>query len=510
MSGKKVVIIGSGINGLVAANYLSKKGFSVSVIEKNNHTGGACTYKTKIIKNQTIDYAYGATVLGMMPNFIFNETGLSKNVKIFAPKHPKLVYFPDSKESTRIYQDYKKLDKEIKNKWGEKGNLESFRMDEDKVVDFIREGCRKGETPTLEKARNSLGQALTDLWIKGSAKNLLDHYFSSDKTKIYMGMTAIESGSSSIKNNGTAFTIPLMDSGSVFNGYWGYVKGGIWQISHEITKINKKIGVHFHMSSNISSIDSNKMKISFKKENKNHEIDYDYLIFATDPITPSKILKNKDLQSKIEDNDFLGTSGKITAFFKNPVIWKESSPYKNSDSAFRFIFSNQTLSDFEKSSQSVIRNSNNYSPGYIQVYAEGAAQRVLNNKEPFDKLIFFIKNIKYGKTGDQLNHVKEKVKEIMFKYIKNTEDCVSTEFLSPRDLNQIFYFPKGNIDHMALNENQNYNDRHFSKNIKKSFYLYGDYENIFYCGAGAYPCGSVAGTTGYMCAKQLKRLIDSN
>ena len=39
---------------------------------------------------------------------------------------------------------------------------------------------------------------------------------------------------------------------------------------------------------------------------------------------------------------------------------------------------------------------------------------------------------------------------------------------------------------------------------------YGDYENIFYCGAGAYPCGSVAGTTGYMCAKQLKRLIDSN
>ena len=357
MSGKKVVIIGSGINGLVAANYLSKKGFSVSVIEKNNHTGGACTYKTKIIENQTIDYAYGATVLGMMPDFIFNETGLSKNVKIFAPKHPKLVYFPDSKVSTRIYQDYKKLDKEIKNKWGEKGNLESFRMDEDKVVDFIREGCRKGETPTLEKARNSLGQALTDLWIKGSAKNLLDHYFSSDKTKIYMGMTAIESGSSSIKNNGTAFTIPLMDSGSVFNGYWGYVKGGIWQISHEITKINKKIGVHFHMSSNISSIDSNKMKISFKKENKNYEIDYDYLIFATDPITPSKILKNKDLQTKIEDNDFLGTSGKITAFFKNPVIWKENSPYKNSDSAFRFIFSNQTLSDFEKSSQSVIKNS---------------------------------------------------------------------------------------------------------------------------------------------------------
>ena len=45
MNTKKVVIIGSGINGLVAANYLSKEGFSVSIIEKNNHTGGACTFK---------------------------------------------------------------------------------------------------------------------------------------------------------------------------------------------------------------------------------------------------------------------------------------------------------------------------------------------------------------------------------------------------------------------------------------------------------------------------------
>ena len=68
-------------------------------------------------------------------------------------------------------------------------------------------------------------------------KNLLDHYFTSDKTKIYMGMTCIESGASSIHNKGTAFTIPLMDSGSIFDGYWGYVKGGIWKIIDEISEI---------------------------------------------------------------------------------------------------------------------------------------------------------------------------------------------------------------------------------------------------------------------------------
>ncbi len=60
-----------------------------------------------------------------------------------------------------------------------------------------------------------------------------------------MGMTVIESGPASIYDPGTAFTIPLMDSGSVFNGYWGYVKNGIWKISENLTDINKNLGVKF-------------------------------------------------------------------------------------------------------------------------------------------------------------------------------------------------------------------------------------------------------------------------
>ena len=39
---KNVVIIGAGINGLVASNYLQKNNFNVFLIEKNDHVGGAC------------------------------------------------------------------------------------------------------------------------------------------------------------------------------------------------------------------------------------------------------------------------------------------------------------------------------------------------------------------------------------------------------------------------------------------------------------------------------------
>ena len=77
---KKIVIIGSGINGLVASNYLAKENYDVTVIEKNSYTGGACIKDSAVIENKVIDFAYGPTVLGMMPDFIFSETGLDKSI----------------------------------------------------------------------------------------------------------------------------------------------------------------------------------------------------------------------------------------------------------------------------------------------------------------------------------------------------------------------------------------------------------------------------------------------
>lgn len=60
---KKVVIVGGGINGLVAANYLSKDGFSVSIIEKNPIVGGACTFRTKKLETKPLTLLMGLPFL---------------------------------------------------------------------------------------------------------------------------------------------------------------------------------------------------------------------------------------------------------------------------------------------------------------------------------------------------------------------------------------------------------------------------------------------------------------
>ena len=494
---KKIIIVGSGINGLVAANYLIKEGYEVTIIEKKEITGGACIKDSVEIENKKIDFAYGATVLGMMPDFIFKETGLINKVDGFYPKTPKLVYFQGEQNSTKIFQGYNELEKELSEKWDEKGRISDFRNDENKVISFIHKLYKEAISPSLELANKILGEELTELWISGSAKNLLDHYFTSDKTKLYMGMTVIESGPASIHDPGTAFTIPLMDSGSVYNGYWGYVKFGIWKITEYLTKINNDLGVKFHLKSSIREVNTFSKVVYFTKEDKELKIAYDHIIFATDPVTPSKLIKDFDV--KKVDLDLIGTSGKVTAFFKNPVKWKDSNNYSDS---FRFIFSTDTLNKFEDASQNSLKNKGDYFPGFIQIYPDGSAQRTMNNNENFDKLIFFTKNISFNKKAEDLEKIKEQIISTVLPYIENSDDLVYSKFLTPKDLNETFLFPKGNIDHSTMTGQQNFDKRTFSSK-SENFYSYYDYKSVYYCGAGSFPCGSVAGTPGYMCSKQI-------
>ena len=42
MKKTKILIVGAGINGLVAANYLQKSGADITLIDQSDKVGGAC------------------------------------------------------------------------------------------------------------------------------------------------------------------------------------------------------------------------------------------------------------------------------------------------------------------------------------------------------------------------------------------------------------------------------------------------------------------------------------
>jgi phytoene dehydrogenase-like protein len=195
--------------------------------------------------------------------------------------------------------------------------------------------------------------------------------------------------------------------------------------------------------------------------------------------------------------------------FKNPIRWKFGSDTNDSDAAFRFVFSVSSIDEYEEATLKVLDDSTDYAPGFMQVYCEGAAMRHLNHAEPFDRLAVFFKNLSLGEHGADLSNVETQVREKLFEHIENPQDCVWTRLLTPKDLQQLFHFPGGNLDHTMLTGGQTFFDRTYADDPATSFYRFGSLDNVYLCGSGTYPCGSVAGTAGYMCAQQLLRHIET-
>lgn len=501
MSERRVVVIGAGINGLVAAWYLRQAGYAVTILERATRAGGACVSEVATINGRTQHYALGASVLGLMQDFVFHETGLSQRVQTFVPEHAKRVHFPDAAASAWIYRDPNELQRELAAKWGESGNVAGFRADEAKVVAYLQEGYRAAVPPTLETAEKRLGTELTRLWITGSGADLLNHYFTSEHTKVYMGMTITESGPVSLHEPYSAFTLPLMDSGSIFDGYYGFVNPGLWRVTEELAAIDGEAGVDVRLASTVAAVDSERRVVRYTRGDREEIAHFDDLVFATDPVTAARLVGDPAIVGSVEQMRMLGSSGKLTLCFQRPVRWKDESA--STASAFRFIFSVDTVARFEEATLRVAAGDTDYEPGYIQIYCEGAAMRELGVHEPFDRLTLFFKNMALGRRGDALSHVEAAVKALVLEHIENPEDCVWSRLLAPRDLQQLFLFPGGNLDHTMLVGGQTFFDRQFSAAPRTDFYRFGGMPNVWYCGAGAYPCGSIAGTPGYMCARQL-------
>jgi len=297
-----------------------------------------------------------------------------------------------------------------------------------------------------------------------------------------------------------------MDSGSIFDGYYGFVRDGIWRVTEELGALNRELGVDLRLASSVSHIDTESGTVEYRHDGASTTVEVDHLVLATDPVTAARLVGVGPLLHDVEQKRFLGTSGKLTLFFRKPVRWLDETDGAGArDTAFRFIFSVDSIADFEAATLRVLNAEVDYEPGYVQIYGEGASMRQLGLVEPFDRLTLFFKNMALGQRGDALPDVEAAVKAQVLARVANREDCVWSRLVSPRDLQHLFLFPGGNLDHTMLVGGQTFHDRQFSADPETRFYQFGGLPNVSYCGSAASPCGSIAGTPGYMCARELIR-----
>jgi phytoene dehydrogenase-like protein len=500
----KVAIIGAGINGLVAANYLRRAGVEVTIFEKKAVAGGACAAETISFNGVEYRYASGASVLGFMQNFVYRETGLAERLTAITPEHEEVVYFEGEESKCCLSEDVVERAATVRSQWGETGDVAAFHKDLEHVVEFLCQGFKNAVVPTIEDARRVLGSELTRVWITGTARDLLSKYFTSEKMRIFYAIDVVESGPVSLDSPFSAFSIALMATGTVFDGKWGFVRGRIWKLIETLIEVNNELGVRLITGTEVLEVVSEPLNVVFKRDGMPEErLQFDRVIFATDPVSASKICNQSNLIETASDKEIIGTSGKLIMFFSEPVSWKFNEENRTDfDMAFKFIISAKTLDELQASAEASLHGED-YAPAFSEIYCEGAAMRKFGDNPNHDVISVFIKHLAFGQPGRSLPAVQQKVEQQVLAFIQNQDSFLGSVLLTPRDLQSKFDFPAGNIDHIELCDKQTYFARNWSASPAENFYQFGDDERILYCAAGSYPCGSIAGTAGFMCARQL-------
>lgn len=503
---RRVLVVGAGINGLVAANTLRRGGADVLLLEKKDKPGGACTVEWLPFEDgKKYPVPTGASVFGMMQDFVFEETGLSKRIQTYRSPRPKMVYFGQETTPLYLHEDADAYAAEARTKWDETGDVVGYGRDLATVREFLLGGIRDAATPRWETAVQVLGQEMAERWIRGSAEALFAHYFTADRTKIFESQPVTEAGPVGLDEPGSAFNVAVMSIGSVMGGYWGFVNGGLWRLPLALADLNADVGVDQRLSAEILSLDPKSRSVRFASEGRETTETFDAIFFATDPVTAARITGDASLRKSVEGKRYLGSSGKMVLVFREPIRWKDLPEDPELEATVRYFYVPETWKDFQRSNGAVARGETDYAPCHFQIYVEGAAMRRMGWSEPFDYLAIFFKDMGLGAKGADLPAVKADVERRILSRVANPQALVGTKLFTPRDLQETFFFPEGNIDHLELCDGQSFLARSFSTDPAENFYRFGNFDGLFYCGAGGYPSGSVAGTVGSMAARQWLR-----
>jgi hypothetical protein len=138
------------------------------------------------------------------------------------------------------------------------------------------------------------------------------------------------------------------------------------------------------------------------------------------------------------------------------VSWKFNEENKTDfDMAFKFIIGAKTLDELEASAKASLHGED-YAPAFSEIYCESAAMRKFGDNPNHDVISVFIKHLAFDQPGSSLPAVQRKVEQQVLAFIQNPDSFLGSVLLTPRDLQNKFDFPGGNIDHIELCDKQTY------------------------------------------------------
>lgn len=287
---KSTIVIGGGLGGLCSGIRLLNKGYSVTLLEKNEKLGG----KINIIKNDEFKFDLTASILMTPKSYIdiFKESGKDYNDYFKIQKlDPIYKVFYHDKTCCNYYSDTNKMISELESL--QKGLSTDFYK-------FLYKSYNKyhiSQNKILNQPMIDLKEIINLSFIKNMCKvnplsstsKYIDRLIPNEKLKNYLIFTSMYIGVNPYTSSNIYTLIPAI---SHMYGLW-YIKGGMYEYVKALEKLFIDLGGKIITNCEVSKIiiQGNKVK---GVEIENKIINGDLVICNADyPYVINKLLNNK-------------------------------------------------------------------------------------------------------------------------------------------------------------------------------------------------------------------------
>ena len=255
---KTALVIGAGVGGTATAARLAHAGFKVTVLEKNDFTGGRCSllhYQAEDGGAYRFDQGPSLLLLPRLFHQTFEELGTSledEGVELRKCEPNYRIWFGDG-EQFELSSDLALMKKEVE-KWEGKDGYERY-------LQYLQESGRhyelsvehvllKNFTSLKSMLRLSFLRHLLVLHPFESIWTRASKYFWTERLRrvftfgsMYMGMSPFDAPG----------TYSLLQYTELAEGIW-YPVGGFWSVVQAVVKVGERMGVEYRLNAAVERV----------------------------------------------------------------------------------------------------------------------------------------------------------------------------------------------------------------------------------------------------------------
>jgi phytoene dehydrogenase-like protein len=507
-----VIIIGAGHNGLVAAGYLARAGKKVVVLEQRDRVGGACTLEEPFPGYTMSPCAY---VVSLLRPEIIRDLELHRYGFEAYVKDPQMfVPFPDGNylffrpSTQKTVEDIARFSEHDAKAYPE------FLRFFDRASEILKPVLLEEPPSVADLAARFRGEdeEIYGRLMFGNLYDMLADYFETDYVRAaYAGQGVIGSFIGP-KTPGSVYVLWHHMFGEVNgeHGCWGYVRGGMGQISFAMAASAEAHGAVICTNTPVKKILVHNGRAEGVRLENGEELRADAVLANTDP--------------KRTFLEFCTDAGLGPKFLKRISQFKTESAVIKINVALKELPSFTCLPGTGPALQHCGSLEISPTPDYVQEAFEDAARGELS-KKPYVEgymqsatdpsvappgrhtISMFTQYAPYHLKGREWNdEVKNEMADraiaAVTEFAPNFADAVIDRvILSPVDIEQRYGLPNGNIFQGEITPDQIFSLRPTPECARYRTPI----EGLYLCGSGVHPGGGVMGAPGHNAAKALLR-----